>query len=437
MGWKGALRSLNASAKKSQNEREKTQRSLQRSINKIEKNVNDIIRKSHTFETQLKRDIIKALNIKYIENIGLTSIPFEIHTEIFKLKINLTNPVCEFNETQFVPLYYQNESVTIKPLDISITQWGTIVAFKVENNDEYFRMRLNWLKKTDPASSSVYLIDTINSQYYQPIATDLKGEVVFNNPRTGIIVFEPFLKPTESIQIHFSNVKLSTKRSVYDSFNFSYNYQNLHSSINQQISKPDFVQQVRTVLDEQEKKAKENAVKSHQGSYIILIIFIIIAIYVFSNSSDDDKRKIDLAKKVLPTAEYQYAVETGKSGITSYNFNENEKPKLDLCGNNICNVSSVNAVLKFLNLPTISKGVAELSSITGYRTDRGLYHWENYPLGTLTIRRTLCGGSKRYDCISGITIKKELNNSPLETETFKEAENKKNDLPDNILKSDT
>ena len=150
--------------------------------------------------------------------------------------------------------------------------------------------------------------------------------------------------------------------------------------------------------------------KSHKTKPASLLIFIVLTIFIHLTLTNCDKKKNinDTVKDALPTTEYRYKITTEKSGATSYIFEGNEKPKLNLCGNNICDVASVNDALKFLELPSISDGVSDLSSITGARTDRGLYYWENYSLGTLTIERSLCSsGSENFNCIWKVRIKEE------------------------------
>jgi len=68
---------------------------------------------------------------------------------------------------------------------------------------------------------------------------------------------------------------------------------------------------------------------------------------------------------------------------------------------------SLNFVLEQLNLPLVNKGVPELSTITGNRHDQGIYRFDDYPLGTLTVERSLYQNKKvalSYHCISRIII---------------------------------
>lgn len=57
---------------------------------------------------------------------------------------------------------------------------------------------------------------------------------------------------------------------------------------------------------------------------------------------------------------------------------------------NISDLKSINDTLEHLKLPKVEKSVPELASLTGAKGDLYLYRWTDYPLGVLTIQRSLC-----------------------------------------------
>lgn len=85
---------------------------------------------------------------------------------------------------------------------------------------------------------------------------------------------------------------------------------------------------------------------------------------VDSLTSSDNRQKLDFA--------YQ---ESERNGITCYIFHESKKPILKLTGHDI---SDVNEVLAYLNLPEVDDIVREQEMITGSRTGRGKYLWNSY-----------------------------------------------------------
>ncbi len=68
---------------------------------------------------------------------------------------------------------------------------------------------------------------------------------------------------------------------------------------------------------------------------------------------------------------------------------------------------SLNLVLDQLKLPRVSHGAKELVTITGNQTDVGVYRWDDYPLGTLIVERTLFqkrDNLQSYNAISRIIV---------------------------------
>jgi len=67
--------------------------------------------------------------------------------------------------------------------------------------------------------------------------------------------------------------------------------------------------------------------------------------------------------------------------------------KLDMDPNGrtftIRDIESLNLILDQLSLPRVSHGVQELFALTGNQTDVGIYRWDDYPLGTLIVERTI------------------------------------------------
>ena len=70
-------------------------------------------------------------------------------------------------------------------------------------------------------------------------------------------------------------------------------------------------------------------------------------------------------------------------------------------------VETLNLVLDQLNLPRVSHGVQELYALTGNQTDIGIYRWDDYPLGTLIVERTIFqhrDTMQSYHAIASITV---------------------------------
>jgi translation elongation factor EF-G len=279
MGWKGSVRSINATCNRAERDRAKNQRSLDRDLNKVDKEIEQIQRKCHSLETKLEKDIIKALGIQYSIGSGFTSTAFQIQTSLFSGSIDLLNSEkVALENFHFQPEAYELESMRLEALDILVTQWATLVAFKIQHKENDYHLRLNWVKKSEPSESKVYLLDPVNSEYYYPKATDLKGEVLQEHPRVGIIAFEPFRYSTSNFKIYFSNVKLLPKVKLAPFCFESVIDKNLENEINDVIHGEKFTEQVNNTLNSQNKKIKNQINTAHSSGCLIFIILGIIFI---------------------------------------------------------------------------------------------------------------------------------------------------------------
>lgn len=273
MGWKGTVRSVNAASNRAQRESDKNQRSLNRNLSKVDREIEQVRRKCQSLEVKLEKDIIKALGIRYTPHSGFTSTPFQLQTSLFSGSIDLLCSEKDHSDDfHFEPEGYELGSVYLEALDILVTQWATLVAFRIKHKEPDFHLRLNWVKKSEPSESKVYLLDPVNSEYYYPISTDLKGEVLSGHPRVGIIAFEPFRHPTSTIQIYFSDVKLLPKIKL-DPFCFqSSEDEQFESGIGEIIYKPSLTEQIEETLQEQENTLKKQINDAHSSGCLIFFI---------------------------------------------------------------------------------------------------------------------------------------------------------------------
>jgi hypothetical protein len=151
-------------------------------------------------------------------------------------------------------------------------------------------------------------------------------------------------------------------------------------------------------------------------SLSVLLSFGIIFFHVQQNESKN-MSIADMSKLVFPgpSADYKYRMDEGyRDGFhyTRYIF-EDPIPEFSLTMDSksryfrISDISLINELLEYLELPKIASPVPELASITGSTSDAGYYYWEDYPLGTLLIKRDLCRQKNQittYFGISNLTV---------------------------------
>lgn len=150
-----------------------------------------------------------------------------------------------------------------------------------------------------------------------------------------------------------------------------------------------------------------------------LLVFICFGFALFYVQKNEARNLslIELKELILPSSppDYAYHADEGYEGgvpYTRYSF-EDPKPKLSLSVDKesgylrISRVTTINIVMDYLGLPKVKNAVPELASITGLSKDTSCYRWDDYPLGILLIKRTLCSDIEKistYPCISSITI---------------------------------
>ena len=149
---------------------------------------------------------------------------------------------------------------------------------------------------------------------------------------------------------------------------------------------------------------------------LIFLLFMFAFLYLQENKSINLNFS-DIKDRIFPQkiVNYKYHIEKGftkNAPYTRYIF-KNPKPKISLCLDksgkyfHIKNIKPVNKVLESLNLPKVTKGVLELSAITGSQYDMSCYRWDDYPEGTLLIEKDLCKDKNSltiYHCIATLKI---------------------------------
>jgi hypothetical protein len=182
--------------------------------------IESVLKQFEEFESRVRRDPIKSLKLRYEDGeIAGETLTFE--SRGVKLTISAEFPTGDSaDKVAWEPAEHRGATHVIAPLGLWPGQFTTLIAFKIDNEDPDYRIKPDWVRRIDPPKSQVFLLDTRNSIYYYPVATDLTGEILAGHPKTGLFAFEPLRKPTDSIQVHFSDVKLTARRGERHQFSF-------------------------------------------------------------------------------------------------------------------------------------------------------------------------------------------------------------------------
>lgn len=183
-------------------------RDVKRSLEQVQRNGAALSKRASVLEEKLKKNVIKTLNVRYEIGVGFRSDTIRI--EEGKVHFEMALPATD-RPRKFSPQSYEVGAAKMDVLDLMITQWGTIAALRVRNDDRNFQMSLNWVKPRNRANSSIFLLEELGKEYYFPIWTDLTGQLLPNAPRIGLVLFEPFRKPAPKVLLYLRGVRFTVE----------------------------------------------------------------------------------------------------------------------------------------------------------------------------------------------------------------------------------
>ena len=245
---------------------------LDRERTKLEKSIS-------AFLTKLDRDPIAALNMRFSYEEGFVTDPFKVQGDLLKGEIQiLSREGSHAGAEAFTPLRHEQGACTIEPVGLQLAQYATFVAFRISHDDQHFRPKLTWFKKSDPQASAVFIVDPVNEQYLYPTASSLRGEVVPGVSKTGILAFEPFEKPTDQFQIHFSDVQVESGGARKSSFSFEYSDPGLPESIRQLLEAPSSAEWIAAHLDAGYEKLMKEVRVASSGCSSAGVVFLVVLI---------------------------------------------------------------------------------------------------------------------------------------------------------------
>ena len=231
---------------------------LPRAFAEIERDRVRIAKQIASFLTKLERDPIVALNLRFVEGQGVRSDPFEFKGNFVTGTIHqsIDPSRSDGDSGVWTPPEYREGSTTVVPVYGFGADWGLTLVFRVAHQDPDLRLRLDWFKKSDPASSSIYVVDPVNHQYLYPIASSMKGEVLARIPRTGLLVFQFPDSPTDRLQVHFTGVQFGRDHRRKTSFSLEYTSPDLPQAIEQVKARPTISQRLETELENELDKVR-------------------------------------------------------------------------------------------------------------------------------------------------------------------------------------
>lgn len=273
MGWRGTLRSINAAGNRAKRESERREREASRALGRLERSTEEALSKVKRFESRLQSNPIGALELKYDKEAGLQSKPLDIDVGLFSGSLDLKIQGAGQSPIERLEILESPEAgLSVRPLDFLLTRWATLVPFEVSHDDPEFRPRANWVKRSDRSNSPALLLDEENSEYYYPIAADSGGEILPGHARVVLVAFEPFRRPTHSVQIRISDVKVGAARNQKGTFAFRLADAEMPGQIQAQLEAPTLLQSVEEQLRLEEAMGREAIQKQGSGCMVLLFL---------------------------------------------------------------------------------------------------------------------------------------------------------------------
>lgn len=274
---------LNSSKEKRDGEnrlRHEENRQIENFHNKVDENSSEIIQMTEEIETELFRDPVGSLGLTYTENSGFNSNPIDLSSKIFKGTISLKIE-SDSRKLKFNPKEFNAEYASLQVLDELFTRWGTVFAIKITNHQKHYNIPSNWCVESKKGNSFVYIIDKDNSEYYYPISSTMKGEIVTGYPKIELIAFSPFRKTTNNFDLYMSNIPLQNTEDNRDSFIFEYNDDELSELIEETLDNTPLVHQISESVYREGEKLKVKEKSSRRTPLLtILIILLILGFFI-------------------------------------------------------------------------------------------------------------------------------------------------------------
>lgn len=168
----------------------KSMRTAQRVTREIDKAQRAQQRTEEAFrdiEARLKKQPLSVLNVRYDRDAELLSEKLEFKTSAGPALYGIDGTPPSHMAVE--PPEQSIDGITVRPLDLLFSHWATLVPLEIDNGNDDLRPSVNWVKKSERQSSSIFLLDPKNGEYYYPIETNLTGQVLPGYPRTGFFPF--------------------------------------------------------------------------------------------------------------------------------------------------------------------------------------------------------------------------------------------------------
>ena len=284
MGWRGFVRSVNASANRQRRASERRGRAIDKLhkkrdgvIEKIDSEVEREIEKVTKWEQKIEANPVKGLSLSYDNNTHEWSTePLEdnvgIITYTFQPKYT-TIPAVNFD-----PPTFTFKDVVITPLALIVSQYFTAIAFEADATSKDKDGILKFANLSAPENSSIAIMAS-NGDTFLPTGTSLDGRLFPGSRKVGVLTFEAFDKGVDCFEL------LIVRKDEDEPLRIKVSASNLSTVIAEELNARSlldtFVEQVRKKQSEATAEIKETVKKATSSGCLLSVLLIAVAFVVF------------------------------------------------------------------------------------------------------------------------------------------------------------
>lgn len=246
-----------AEARRREKEREKVERQVERQTAREQaraerlhnEQIDRFLRDADALDKRIAADPIDALALRYVEGRGVVStLPAGYEADAASKLLPERQPAPP-------AVLHQSAACRLTMLDMRVAPFGVVVALLVEASE---RLRLDFIRKTDPKKSLIFIVDRASGSYLYPSTTTLPSVLVSGMPTIGLVLFDPVPSPVTALEIHAVDLRLGDE-SVTIAHTYSPHWLAHESGV--ALAAPSVRQHAEAHLREQEerRRAEEEA----------------------------------------------------------------------------------------------------------------------------------------------------------------------------------
>lgn len=196
----------------------------------------------------MMRDPIGAIELVYDQQEGFMAEPLDLSVGGLNGQIELVASTDEDSLVRFQPSDLFGDTFAIEALEVLIVRKWVYFAIYIETTDPEYAIRPNWVRRSRPQDSNIWMEDATNGLRYNPVSHSLPQLIEDGEPAFGIIAFGPLQQSTDELRFHLDDIKLEAARGRRHSVVFTLREKALRRHCDEALSKPSLVESMREAM---------------------------------------------------------------------------------------------------------------------------------------------------------------------------------------------